>query len=111
MRVRISIYGDCITILNKSNIHRYDLPPQITIHRLNKIKILPPTIDWFMHHIKSLVSTSSLYKDLLNGNAIAVSDGSFYPLEKIGSHGWIVSTSDGAQWVQGRLSKAATGVN
>ena len=54
-----------------------------------------------MKHIKYSTYTSKLQTDLLNGTAIAVSDGSFYPIEKVGSCGWILASSDGSQWIQG----------
>ena len=71
------------------------MPSQIPMH-IDAVTILPPSIDWFMQHIKSLTSTTKLYRDLLSGTALAISDGSFY-----GSCGWIIATSDGTQWIQG----------
>ena len=88
MRASISQDNNCVRILNKTNLTDTEITTQISIHILDEITILPPPIDWFIHHIKSSVSTSSLYTALLDGTAITVSDGSFFPLDKVGDNSY-----------------------
>ena len=37
----------------------------------------------------------------MNGTAIAISDGSFSPRNKVGSCAWILSSPDGREWIKG----------
>ena len=37
----------------------------------------------------------------MNGTAIAVSDGSFFPHSQVGACAWIISSPDGTEWVRG----------
>ena len=46
-------------------------------------------------------STDQLLCHILQGSALAVSDGSFYPDDNIGSCAWVVSTPDGSQYIKG----------
>ena len=47
-------------------------------------------------------STSNLLDNLLQDTAYIVSDGSFYPTTRTYSCAWIIFTSDGIEWIQGR---------
>ena len=60
-----------------------------------------PKIDWFMKDIQSSPFTFLLRKSIINGSALAVSDGYYFPLTKTGACAWIVFTPDGRQWIQG----------
>ena len=54
-----------------------------------------------MKNITHSISTSKLLTSLLDGTALAVSDGSFFPVQKFGSCGWIISSPDDTEWIQG----------
>lgn len=68
---------------------------------LGSIIISTLKIDWFMKDVQTSTTTIHLRDSIINGTAIAVRDGSFFPLEKVGSCAWIVSSPDGAEWIQG----------
>jgi hypothetical protein len=68
---------------------------------LDIISIHQPSIKWFHKHLESSQYTSSLRQHLFNGTAIAVSDGSYFPIEDVGACAWIISTPDGSQWISG----------
>ncbi len=53
--------------------------------------------EWF--HCSS--SLSSLLVDLVTGQAVAVSDGSFYPDSKRASAAWIIASHDGKEFIKG----------
>ena len=44
-----------------------------------------PQIDWIISHLISSNNTNTLLDSILNGHALAVSDGSFSPLEEVGA--------------------------
>ena len=75
-------------------------PPQ-DILSFGNIQITQPIITWFMNSIQSSVSTDRLLYHILQGTALAVSDGSFLPLYKVGSCSWIISTPDGKEYIKG----------
>ena len=54
-----------------------------------------------MHRIHATPSTKQLYASLLNGSALAVSDGSFYPSERVGACAWVISSSNGSEYIAG----------
>ena len=49
----------------------------------------------------SSVSTSALLNSIMDGISLAASDGSFFPLSRVGACAWIISTPDGVEWIQG----------
>jgi hypothetical protein len=54
-----------------------------------------------MSHLTSSPSISDLLQAIRHGTALAVSDGSFYPLARIGAATWIITTSDQKEWIEG----------
>ena len=58
-------------------------------------------VPWFCTTLQASNTTSLLLQDLLNGTAVGVSDGSFFPEEEVGACGWIISSHDGQEWVEG----------
>ena len=54
-----------------------------------------------MNHLHATPSTKKLYGSLLNGTALAVSDGSFFPEQKVGSCAWVLASSDGSEYIAG----------
>ena len=71
-----------------------------TLH-FGSLCLIPPKIDWFMKHIIFSPSTSSLLQHLIQGTALGVSDGSFYPEHNVGACSWILATPDGSEYVSG----------
>ena len=61
------------------------------------IELSTPKIDWFMKGINSSEHTEYLKECILNSTAIAVSDGSYFPLERVGACAWIVASNDGSE--------------
>ena len=55
----------------------------------------------FFTNISHSDNLHSLYNHVIDGTALAVSDGTFYPSHHIGAFGWIISTPDLAEWIQG----------
>ena len=65
------------------------------------IELEKPKLDWFHTYISSSTSTASLYAHIISNTALAVSDGSYYPHEKVGACAWTISTPDGKEWIKG----------
>ena len=66
----------------------------------NSATFLPPKTDWFMHNIESFPTTHLLKESIIEGSALTVSDGSYFPLTKTGTCAWIISTPDGKEWIE-----------
>ena len=54
-----------------------------------------------MSHLTNSINTSSLYKHIVERNAIAINDGSYFPHNQLGSCTLIISTPDGKEWIKG----------
>ena len=50
---------------------------------------------------ESTTSTDQLITDIIQGKAIAVSDGSFDPITKTGAAAWIITSKHSSQWIRG----------
>ena len=86
------------TYCTKQSINiNLDIPTTI----IGSIEMSTPKIEWFMKYIQSSTNTDYLRDCIIGGTSIAVSDGSFFPLERVGACAWIVSTPDGTEWMQG----------
>ena len=57
--------------------------------------------DFFFDNLSHSTSLYSLKQHILDGTALPVSDGSFYPSHHIGACAWIISTPDLSEWIQG----------
>ena len=68
---------------------------------LGDISFKPQRLKWFMSHLSSSPRTDRLLYHLLHGTALAVSDGSYFPLHKVGACAWVIATPDGSQWISG----------
>ena len=82
----------------KDTIHTNENPLMSSI---GTIEVSKPKIEWFMKDIQSSEGTDYLKECLINNTAIAASDGSYSPLERVGSCAWIVASKDGTEWIQG----------
>ena len=71
------------------------------LHSLDAISYLKLEIQWFMNHLWSSKSMAQLRWHLLNGTAIQVSDGSYFPDYQVGACAWILATTDGEEWIEG----------
>ena len=68
----------------------------------DKIVVNQPAIDWFMYFLKSSsTSTTSLLNHLKFGTVVEVSDGSYYPHNRVGVCAWIVATPNYKEWIEG----------
>ena len=56
---------------------------------------------WTMAHLNSSPTITNLLQSIQDGTALAVSDGSFYPLSRIGAAAWIITTPDQSEWIEG----------
>ena len=65
------------------------------------ISFQPPKLKWFMSHLSSSPCTDRLLYHLLHDTALAVSDGSYFPLHRVGACAWVIATPDGLQWISG----------
>ena len=93
----------CATVLTCSNNdHTIQSDDRTSAIPFDTITISTPTIAWFSRHYDSCRSTERLLHHLLAGTAIAVSDGSYFEEYGIGACGWIIATSDGEEWIEGR---------
>ena len=72
-----------------------------TLITFDAIQLSEPKVDWFNTIITSSPTTSYLKECLLNGSAVGVSDGSYFPIQEVGACGWIISTPDGGEWIEG----------
>ena len=88
-----------ISLMNTSDISYKVEKNEDTLQYINAISYKPPQIDWFMKNIKSSKSTTHLKECIINVSALAVSDGSFFPLTNTGSCAWIIATPDGQKWI------------
>ena len=66
-------------------------------HRVGNREIRKPQLPWTMSTLRTSPSIEGLLLALRNGTGCAVSDGSFYPNEKVGAAAWIIITSDGTE--------------
>ena len=70
-------------------------------HRVGNRVIKIPQLPWTMSTLRTSPTIEGLLLALRNGTSCAVSDGSFYPNEKVGSAAWIIITPDGTEWIEG----------
>jgi hypothetical protein len=54
-----------------------------------------------MDYLHSSDKIDQLLENINSGTALAVSDGSYYPYEKIGAAAWIITAPDERQWIKG----------
>ena len=80
------------------------LPPVDNIqHRVGNRVIRIPQLPWTMSTLRTSPSIEGLLLLALRNktSCCAVSDGSFYPNEKVGSAARIIITPDGTEWIEG----------
>ena len=58
-------------------------------------------LPWTMSILRSSPSIEDLLSSIRDGTGCAVSDGSYYPNEKVGAAAWIIRTLDGNEWIEG----------
>ena len=77
-------------------------PPVDNIqHRVGNREIRKPQLPWTMSTLRTSPSIEGLLLAFRNGTGCAVSDGSYYPNEKVGAAAWIIITSNGTEWIEG----------
>ena len=100
-RANVCVRNQNISVGNYCSKQSLNINLNIPTTRIGSIEMPTPKIDWFMKDIQSSNSTDYLRDCIISSTAIAVSDGLFSPLEKVGGCAWIVSTQDGTEWIQG----------
>ena len=90
-----------IRLLSTSSCANESTHIQISTTDFDGIYLLPPPIDWCFNNLEASDSTALLKSSLLSGKALAVSDGSFYPIQQVGACAWIIASSDGTEWISG----------
>ena len=101
LRATVQLTKHCIFVISTSHRTPPNITPPQDMLTFGSISIEPPSISWFMDNISSSNTTDHLLTHLLQGTAIAVSDGSYFPLHKVGACAWIVSTPDGSEFITG----------
>ena len=101
LRTTVSITSHSIVTVSLSartvsNPNRPD-----SILHFGHIQVETPKLNWFMSNLTTSNSTDQLLCHILQGSAIGVSDGSFFPNEKVGSCAWVLSTPDGSEFIKG----------
>ena len=86
---------------NYSRKYETNVKDQERMLTIGKLIFKYPQVNWFLSHLSSSCNTEILLECIKNGVALAVSDGSFFPLEEVGSCAWIFSTPDGKEWIWG----------
>ena len=86
---------------NYSRKHETHHKDQERMFTIGKLSFRYPQINWFLSHLSSSRNTELLLDSIKNGKALAVSDGSFFPLEEVSSCAWIIATPDGKEWIRG----------
>ena len=101
LRASVKETKHAIQLLNSSTVQQTYTTNHPEVHTYADLNIHWPPLDWFMKNITHSKCTSKLNKSLHDGSALAVSDGSYYPVQQVGSCGWIISSADGNEWIQG----------
>ena len=67
---------------------------------IGAVPFIRPKEDWFLHNLQHSASTDLLWDHLLQGSAVAVSDGSYYPDDSVGACAWKLATPCRSQWIK-----------
>ena len=100
LRETVHKIRDKFTVLCTSYIGEQDTTADNTM-MIGDLELNKPDIKWFMSHLRTSPTTTSLYDHIIDGTAITVSDGSFFPHSQVGACAWILSTPDSKEWVEG----------
>jgi hypothetical protein len=87
-----------------SSVHRAAINPPADNniqHLVGNRVIRKPQLPWTMSTLRTSPSIEGLLLALRDGAGCAVSDGSYYPNEKVGATAWIIITPDGTEWIEG----------
>ena len=90
-----------ISLLNKSSINNDAIQDDVDIIQYDAVSFHQPKINWFMDRVQSSIHTTKLNNSLMDGSSFAVGDSSFFPIERVGACAWIISSSDGSEWIEG----------
>ena len=101
LRASVKVTKVSVYLLNSSAPQPPISTSHLVLHTYGAIVIEETSLDWCMNNITHSTSTSKLHTSLLDNSALPVSDGSYFPVQQVGSCGWIISSSDGSEWIQG----------
>ena len=100
IRVTTQISGHLIEIKNTA-LRTTSITNRDNLITFDAIQLSEPKVGWFNTLLTSSPTTSYLKECLINGSAVGVSDGSYFPIQEVGACGWIISTPDGGEWIEG----------
>ena len=89
-----------IILLNAYSINNDATQDDAEIIQYDAVSFHQPKINWFMDRVQSSIQTTKLHNSLMEGSALAISDGSFFPIERVGACPWIIASSDGIEWIE-----------
>jgi len=87
-----------------SAVHRMattTLPADDIQQLVGDLAIQKPKLPWTMSILRTSPSIDGLLSAIRDGTGCAVSDGSYYPNEKMGAAASIIITPDGNEWIEG----------
>ena len=99
-RVSTQVSGHFISIQNteirptSDNQHGY-------LVTFDAIELSGPEVNWCNTYMTSSATASHLKACLIDSTAVGVIDGSYFPIEEVGSCEWIIATPDGLECIEG----------
>ena len=101
LRASVKLTNHTISVTATSSRMQHDLIMENDILSFGHLQIKKPSMNWFLQSLSASPSTDQLITHLLQGTAVGVSDGSFFPRQKVGSCAWTISTPDGSEYIKG----------
>jgi hypothetical protein len=101
LRASVRCVNNSWVLLNTSINTSYSIrDSQPQVDHIGCIPYIRPQEDWFLQQLSSSATTDDLWTCILQGNALMVSDGSYYPHEEVGACAWKIFTPCLTQWIQ-----------
>lgn len=94
LRASVRATKESVYFLNSSTFQPTASITYPVISTYGVLSVKEYTLDWFTHNIQYSNSTSKLLSSLVDGSALSVSDGSYYPVQQVDFYGWIIASSD-----------------
>ena len=82
LRASVKVTKVSVYLLNSSAPQPPISTSHLVLHTYGAIVIREPSLDWFMNNITHYTSTSKLHTSLLDGSTLAVSDGSYFSVQR-----------------------------
>ena len=101
LRASVSSTTHALIVTSTSSRVSHNLQHENDLLFFGNIQVKVPQLEWFMDNISYSSSTDHLLYHILQGSALCVSDGSYFPHNKLGSCAWSISTPDGSEYIKG----------